>query len=674
MSDEIEAGPGVQDVEREPEPIVLGDRVRLIGESTQALMKMHAERHAAERVAITKRAEPAAVAKTADAADTTATSNALPSADEANTIFTNAGAIFPPYDPETLVMLFEHSGSLRPNVDAYVTNIESFGYKLEATLDLEASDIDGKIGDAMFLERLRKSVRAPGADEVAQADYPTPKEIAAKKKAIGHAMRLEKAQLENFIEGAVPESSFTDLREKTRADEEITGNAFWEVLRNGRGEVSQFTYIPSHQIRLLPIQPDPIEVRVKERVSALSYETTTRRRRFRFFVQVVYNRVVYFKEFGDPRAMCARTGRLFQSEEAMRQEDPGAVPATEIVHFKVHSSRTPYGIPRWIGNLLAVLGSRSAEEVNYLYFDNKAVPPLAILVSGGRLTEPSVKKIESYVKDHIRGKENFHKILIIEGQSAAAANPSMPDNGRVRVELTPLREAQQNDALFQQYDERNIDKVGSAFRVPRLLRGDVRDFNRATADAALEFTEMQVFQPERNRRDEWMNRQILPSMGIRFWRYVSKTPVSKDPDTLTKILVALVQANILTPGEAREEVHDILNREVKKLDEDWTKIPVQLLLAGVLPDGGAPMLGEPQATAGGVGAQPAAQGTAPAAPQDRNLAAVAANLSALRDRLRGAAKSAHDRVAKDAHRAEAANVIRIPVDKDEIDSWFEKEA
>ena len=40
-----------------------------------------------------------------------------------------AGALFPPYDPEVLSSLMEHSNSLRPNVDAYKTNVDGFGFR-----------------------------------------------------------------------------------------------------------------------------------------------------------------------------------------------------------------------------------------------------------------------------------------------------------------------------------------------------------------------------------------------------------------------------------------------------------------------------------------------------------------------------------------------------------------
>ena len=36
-----------------------------------------------------------------------------------------------------------------------------------------------------------------------------------------------------------------DLRRRTRQDLEVTGNAFWEVLRDGRGKVARLVYVPA---------------------------------------------------------------------------------------------------------------------------------------------------------------------------------------------------------------------------------------------------------------------------------------------------------------------------------------------------------------------------------------------------------------------------------------------
>ena len=130
------------------------------------------------------------------------------------------------------------------------------------------------------------------------------------------------------------------------------------------------------------------------------------------------------------------------------------------------------------------------------------------------------------------------------------------------------------------YDERNIDKVGSSFRLPRLLRGESKDFNRATAEWVLRFAEEQVFEPERDHFDFLMNR-LLADMVIRFWRFRSQAPVTRDPGRMTEMVERLVRVGVLTPEEGRELAGDIFNREFRKLGDDWTSRPLILTLAGI---------------------------------------------------------------------------------------------
>ena len=58
----------------------------------------------------------------------------------------------PPYDLETLCLLLEHSNALRPNVDAYATNIDGFGHKLQAAIDFDAEDADERVAECIFLD------------------------------------------------------------------------------------------------------------------------------------------------------------------------------------------------------------------------------------------------------------------------------------------------------------------------------------------------------------------------------------------------------------------------------------------------------------------------------------------------------------------------------------------
>lgn len=502
-------------------------------------------------------------------------------------LFSKAGALAPPYGPEMLCKVHEHSNSLRQNVDAYSVNIDGFGHRFEPVIDLDGDDTEQQVSDAIFLERLEEQ-HAEG-DEEADAPIPTSAEVNERIEIMRSEMRLEKAKLDTFFRFCSDDHSFIKLRMRTREDTEIIGNGFWEIVRNVAGEPAQFNYIPGFTVRLLPKRAQLVPVTRKVKRSPFTYSEYTAQKRFRKFVQVFEGCKVYFKEYGDPRVMSAQTGTYYKTPEAMQvteggDENADVAQATELMHFAVESPRSPYGIPRWIGALLSVLGSRQAEEVNFLYFQNKSVPPLAVLVSGGRLGQDSVKRLEDYVENRIKGRENFHKILVIEAEPASGGALADDASGRMKIELVPLTNAQHGDALFQKYDERNIDKVGMTFRLPRMLRGDIRDFNRSTADAALEFAETQVFSPEREDFDWQINRTIMAELGIKFWTFASNSPTSNNPMDLTEMVTTLSKAGLITPEEAREIIKSIFNKDFKKIDDVWARIPLEVLKAGFIPE------------------------------------------------------------------------------------------
>jgi len=569
-----------------------------------------------------------------------------PGGEDLSAAFASVGAIEPPYDPEALCLLTEHSNSLRQNVDAYATNIDGFGHRFEPAIDFDADDADDRIADSIYLERLAARDRGElPADSQLQ---PTTEEVTERKRELVQLARIERARLESFFDFCCFDHSFVDLRRRTRQDLEVSGNAFWEVLRDGRGEIARLVYVPSYSVRLMPLDLDPVEVEDRVRVSSVAFDTVSTRRRLRRYVQIQGFERVYFKSFGDPRIVSRKTGGVFADAESLVDTDPGDGPATELVHFSVHSPRSPYGVPRWVGTMLAVLGSRQMEEVNYLYFENKSVPPLALLVSGGRLSEASVPRIERFIEENLKGKANFHKILILEAEGGTGTS----ETTRAKIELRPLTDAQQQDALFQLYDERNIDKVGSAFRLPRLLRGESKDFNRATAESALRFAEDQVFQPERDEFDFLMNRRLLADMGIRFWRFRSQTPVTRDPERMTNMVEKLVRVGVLTPEEGRLLAGDIFNKEFRKIGDDWTKRPITLTLAGI----------QTQQTDVDAGSRRTAL-----LDSARSFLSLRDELAAEEERL------AESRLDLARRYLSGDDVVRIEVPRDELAAWLEEE-
>lgn len=493
-----------------------------------------------------------------------------------------------PYDPQTLIRIAENSSSLPQNVEAYVTNIDGLGYMLQHRFDLDSDETFELVRETLWQMRIAEAETAAKRiatdDTLVQVDieglYPDDGDVAIKIEKLKRQARLQKSRIKSFFESANPDGSFVKLRRMTRKDLEITGNAYWEVLRNGNSDISRFVYVSPVSMFLTVMDQSPTIVSERVQVNPFGYETVEQYRFFRRFVQVTKRGTVWFKQFGDPRIVSTHTGKVFADTDGFNEhlkQHPKDRPASEIIHFKIHHTGEAYGVPRWIGVLLSVLGSRAADEVNYSYFDNKAVPPLAILVSGGRLAEESVSRIETFLRDNIKGRENFHKILVIEADDES---DPMGNQEHPTIKIEKLNDVQAGDALFQKYDERNIDKVGSAFRMPRLMRGDIRDFNRATAQAALKFADEQVFQPERNEFDAWIDREILTALDATLWSFVSLGPKTRDPETMSAITKEGVESNAIMINEARAIYAELLGVDLERLHHGWAKQPMELTIAG----------------------------------------------------------------------------------------------
>ena len=494
--------------------------------------------------------------------------------DQQSKVFGESDALPPPYDPTQLCQLFENSSVLRQNVDAYTTNIDAFGYRLEPVISLDSDAADKQIEGAIISEKIHQSGQDENIKPVSDS------EIAQRKEAVRLESVVEHSRIKHFFDFINPDESFVSIRRKLRQDLEVMGNGYLEILRNGKNEVAQIVYVPGFTVRIMPQDRILTEFETNIKVSPIKYESVKIQKRFRRYIQSFQNSAVYFKEFQDPRVISSKTGNAYESIEALNKEEEGVNPATEILHFDLHSPSSTYGIPRWIGNLLAVLGTRQAEEVNFLLFKNKTIPPMAVLVSGGRLAGGVVAKIKEFLES-VKGKAAFHSVLVLEAAPASAAMPGMqtPHTGSLRIELKPLTGAQQTDAMFLKYDERNADKVGQAFRLPRMIRGDIRDFNRSTAEAALMFAEQQVFGPEREDFDFIINRKIMSTLQAKYWVFKSNAPITRDPKALAGIVKDLRE--VLTPTEAREVAGDILNKDLPKIEAPWTKQPSAFTLQGI---------------------------------------------------------------------------------------------
>lgn len=451
----------------------------------------------------------------------------------------------PPYDMLSLTIFPEHNTEIGQCIETMEVNCDSFGHR--------------------FIPRIKDK---PGVKP--------PKELQDE-------INRERVRLENFFANCTRES-FVRFRRKLRKDYELTGNYYYEVIRNISNEIQRFEHMPSYQMRLGKQDKEFTKVErptyEMQEDGSVKIVMITEYVKFRTYAQArTYytqgldiesgSEVVWFKSFGDPRIFSRETGEVDPTTPKEKQ-------ANEVIHIDLYSARSPYGLPRYIGNLLSIFGDRAAEEINYITFRNNNVPSMAVLVSNGSLTEGSFDAIESFVESQIQGSDNYSKFLIIE----AEGDEEGEDGNQAKIDIKPLTSEQHKDALFQNYSKNNKSNVRRSWRLPPIFSGDADVYNKSTADTSRRLADEQIFAPERDEFDEMINRIIFPNLGILYHKYRSNSPNTTDNEQLVKMLATSEKTGGMTPFIARFMLAEILGRELPEFPEDFDPhVPFSLMMA-----------------------------------------------------------------------------------------------
>jgi PBSX family phage portal protein len=428
----------------------------------------------------------------------------------------------PTYSPLALMRLPNENSILRQCIDAYVINIESYGSRLEYI----------------------------GADEEQES-------VEAK---------AEHARLTGLLNQPNEEYSLIELRQRVRRDIETFGCGYIEVGRDKNSNIAMMYHALAHTIRITHRERDATPVKVwMERDGKL--RQLILKRRFRRYVQIMNGERVFFKEFGDPRPIDPTTGEVNAN---LSLEDQ----ATELYHIPLYSSGEVYGLPRWINQLPNILGTRESELTNLQFFRDNAIPAMAVLVSGGMLTEAAIENIENHITSS-KGREGMNRLLVIE---ASGDEEAASDKGQIpapRVDLKPLSDARQKDGTFQEYETNAQTKIRSSFRLPPLFLGRTEDMTYATASASLSVAEAQVFGPERNKIDEIFNGQFLTIDGKppQYWRLRSNPPRISNPEDVVAAIENMNAVGAMTPNIAIGLANEMFDLAIPMIEEPWGNYP-----------------------------------------------------------------------------------------------------
>jgi PBSX family phage portal protein len=389
----------------------------------------------------------------------------------------------------------------------------------------------------------------------------------------------EQELLQTWIERANVDQSLLQLARNQVFFYEKFGFMLYEVIRNREATPTLLRHVDVTTIRAMGRQRDAVKVERFIKRGGGERLRIVERKRFRKYRQMIGGQTVWFKQWGDPRTMDWRDGR-YQSRVTGRIAERWR--ATEILHFK-QESEDVYGVPRWISQLPAILGSREAENVNVRYFQDNTIPPSIITISGGRLTRESFLEIKRVIDQGGVGKQN--QIMLLE---AIPESEGLDDKGVAKISIEKMTDARQSDGLFKEYDDANQAKIRSSFRLPPVILGMSQDVTFATANVSAFLAEMQVFNPERNLHDENLNKTLINSdhgLGLETVKLESRGPQLTAPGDVVKALSAMNQMGGVTPRSAIDVINEHLQINVPPYPEKdtegwvaWMDEPINLTL------------------------------------------------------------------------------------------------
>jgi PBSX family phage portal protein len=374
--------------------------------------------------------------------------------------------ITPPWNLYELANYYDTSFANHASIDAKVENIVGLGYDFEVSsrtmLKLESSTDKDAVG------RARK--------------------------------RIERAKIEvrDWLESLNDEDSFTASMEKVFTDLQATGNGYLEVGRTIKGEIGYVGHIPA---------------------------TTIRVRRLRDgFVQVIGNKVVYFRNFG-----------------GTNQNPLGTDPRpNEIIHFKSYSPlNTFYGVPDILSAINSLYGDALASQYNIDFFSNKAVPRYVVTLKGAKLSPEAEDKMFRFLQTGLKGQNHRTLYIPLPGDS---------DTNKVEFDMKPIENGVQ-EGSFKEYRKQNRDDILVAHQVPLSKLGGGDSSNIAAALAQDRTFKEQVARPAQDKMNKMINKIIREKTDILDFKFNELTLT--DEIAQSQILERYVKNQIMLPNEAR---------------------------------------------------------------------------------------------------------------------------
>jgi PBSX family phage portal protein len=376
--------------------------------------------------------------------------------------------IQPVYNMEYLSKIYEVSTYNYAAINAKTANVVGLGYDFLETR--KTNDMLDSITDEKQLERARKKLGRIRQD------------------------------LQEWLDSTNDEDTFTETLIKVFTDYEATGNGFLEIGRTTNGDIGYIGHIPAKTMRVRRLRDG--------------------------FIQLLYGKAVFFRNFGDKETPNVIAG--------------GEDRPNEVIHFKKYTPQNNYyGIPDVIAAQMALAGNEFSGRYNLDYFENKAVPRYIITVKGAKLSPDSERKLLEFFQVGLKGKN--HRSLYIP-------LPSDTPDSKVEFKMEPV-EAGTQESSFNKYRLANRDEILLAHRVPINKIGLPEGVSLANARDADKTFKEQVCRPAQMRFEKKLNRIIEEKTDTLILKFNELSLT--DEDTQSKIDERYLRMQVITPNEVR---------------------------------------------------------------------------------------------------------------------------
>lgn len=349
------------------------------------------------------------------------------------------------------------------------------------------------------------------------------------------------------------------------------GNCYWEVIRNNAKELIGFVpFKDQTTIRKCEEDDRPVQMKCKVIEGVRIKEVQLPYYFSRYEETIKKGKKRYYKEFQDQRLLDANTGEYIDPENMPDEFEP----ATEVVQFRTDEG-VDYGDPYWLPNLLGVQTNKGARINNRETMNNGGVPKMAVLITNSKDANIAAEIKQNFRAIKQDGSKDMIMVVMLKPQTAGTGPAQTAVNPQ--IEFKPFSDLQEKEGMFLKLTEAGDKNTRLQYGLHELMLG-LSDGapSKATAYVVKADAEQQVYSPLRSDFDEWMNTEVFPEKGFKFWQYKCNGMGLKDSESIIKMLEIYGKYGGVTPDDLREKSEELVGFELEPTQEPWAQVPQYL--------------------------------------------------------------------------------------------------